>query len=106
MQSVRRQFKESKLPKPEFDDISGMFRAVVYNGASSVKRHEAVFEGERQKQVLAYLDKNKKAKAKDLAEIMGVSNPALLKDLRELMKQGKVRKIGKFRGAYYELDRN
>jgi DeoR/GlpR family transcriptional regulator of sugar metabolism len=41
--------------------------------------------------------------SKDLAKLAGVSQPTAVADLNELVKQGKLRKIGKFRGAYYEI---
>jgi len=33
-----------------------------------------------------------------------VSSPTAIADLNELVKQGKLRKVGKFRGAYYERE--
>ena len=43
-------------------------------------------------------------KAGQYAKLVGISKPTAVTDLNELIKQGKIRKVGKFRGAYYELE--
>jgi ATP-dependent DNA helicase RecG len=100
---IRSQFREQKLPDPEFYDIGNRFQVILYNNNSDKKRHPPKLENNRQKQVLAYLQKNKRIKAADFAKIVGKTLPTALKDLNELIKQGKIKKIGKFRGAYYEI---
>ena len=52
------------------------------------------------------MKKNRYIKLRDYAKLVGVSNATALKDIDELMRQGVVKKIGIFRGAYYELDNN
>jgi predicted HTH transcriptional regulator len=101
---IRRQFRESKLPDPEFYEIGNAFQVILYNHSSKKKRYLADFENSRQKQALAYLLNNKTIKTEQYAKMTGVSQPTAVKDLNELIKQGKVRKVGKFRGAYYELE--
>ena len=101
---IRREFRESKLPDPEFYEIGNAFRAIIYNRRSRKERHQADFENPRQKQALAYLQKNKKLKAGIYAKIVGVSIATAVHDLNELVKQGKIRRIGKYRGAYYETE--
>lgn len=101
---IRRQFREAQLPDPEFYEIGNAFQVVVYNQSSKKKRRIAGFENPRQKQALAYLQRNRALKAEQYAKIAGVSKPTAVKDLNELIKQGKIRKVGKFRGAYYELE--
>lgn len=99
---IRRQCREAKLPDPEFYEIGNAFHAILYNGNSTKKRYLADFETPRQKQLMAYLEKNKSIKAEQYAKLVGVSIPTAIKDLNELIKQGKIKKIGTFRGAYYE----
>jgi len=38
------------------------------------------------------------------ARLVEISKPTAVTNLNELIKQGKIKKIGKFRGAYYELE--
>lgn len=101
---IRRQCREAKLPDPEFYEIGNAFQAVLYNRSSAKKKYLPEFVSQRQKQVLTYLQRNKTIKAKQYAKLAGISKPTAVTDLNELIKQGKIRKVGKFRGAYYELE--
>lgn len=99
---IRRQCREMQLPDPEFYEIGNAFQAVLYNKASEKKRNKADFENDRQKQLLAYLKRNKTIKASQYEKIAGISNPTAVNDLNELTKQGKIKRIGTYRGAYYQ----
>lgn len=101
---IRRRCREIRLPDPDFFEIGNAFQVILYNRTSKKKQYLAEFENQRQKQLLAYLHKNKSIKAKQYAKLVGVSGPTAIKDISELIKQGKVKKIGKYRGAYYELE--
>lgn len=100
---IRKQFRQAKLPDPEFFEIGNAFQAVFYNSNSKKKRYPVDFENMRQKQAIAYLQKYPMLKTAHYAKMTGVSQPTAVKDLNELVKQGKLTKVGKFRGAYYEL---
>lgn len=100
---IRKQFREAKLSDPEFYEVGTAFQVIVYNHKSKKKRYLIDFENTRQRQVLAYLQKNRSIKAKEYAKLVGISEPTAITDLNELVKQGKIRKVGKTRGAYYEL---
>jgi ATP-dependent DNA helicase RecG len=101
---IRTQFRQANLPDPEFYQIGIMFQAIVYNGTSTKKRYAVNSQNPRQRQALAFLERNKTMKASDYAQLVGVSEVTAVKDLNELVKQGKIRKIGKYRGARYELE--
>ncbi len=101
---IRKQCRETKLPDPEFYEIGNAFQARLYNRSSTKKKYLPDFVSQRQKQVFAYLQRNKTVKAEQYAKLVGISKPTAVTDLNELIKQGKLRKIGKFRGAYYELE--
>ena|GEM_PF-922847 len=101
---IRRQFREAGLPDPEFYTIGNTFQAIIYNNSSRLKRHPVDFVSPRQKHALAYLSKSKSMKAAQYAKMVGVTQATAVKDLNELVKQGKIRKIGKYRGAYYEIE--
>ncbi|MBI5036891.1 putative DNA binding domain-containing protein [Candidatus Micrarchaeota archaeon] len=103
IEKIYSQCRKAGLADPLFNNFGNAFQVVLYNKSSERKRHLEDFENERQQQVIAYLEKNKTAKAKQFAKIAGVSEPTAIKDLNELMKQGKIKRVGKFRGAYYEL---
>ena len=101
---IRKTMREYGLPDPEFYSLGNTFRIVLYNN-SSTKRVQAVdYENPRQKQALVYLKEKHKIKSEEYSKTFSVSVPTAINDLNELIKQGKVRKIGKFRGVYYELN--
>lgn len=83
---------------------SDISKAILYNKNSTKKRYLADFENPRQRQLIAYLEKNKSIKTEQYAKLVGVSQPTAVKDLNELVKQGKIKKIGKTRGASYEIE--
>jgi len=58
---------------------------------------------ERQQRALEYLKKNKTIKTKQYAQINKISEGMAQIDLRELMAFDYIKKIGKYRGAYYVL---
>lgn len=101
---IRRLCREAKLPDPEFYEIGNAFQAILYNKNSTKKRYLADFENPRQRQLMAYLENNKSIKTEQYAKLVGVSQPTAVKDLNELAKQGKIKKIGKTRGASYEIE--
>jgi len=100
---MRRRFRERALPDPDFADFGNAFQVIFYNARSRKKRNLPDFENARQKQAIAYLRKHPTLKTDAYTKMVGISNPTALKDLNELVKQGKLKKIGSFRGAYYEL---
>lgn len=101
---IRKTMREYKLPDPEFYPIGNTFRIVLYNNRSAKTVRAVEYENPRQKQVLEYLKEKYKIKSEEYSKIFGISVPTAINDLNELIKQGKIRKIGKFRGAYYELN--
>ena len=103
IQKIRTQFRQARLPDPEFINLGSAFQVVLYNNSSRNKRYLADFENDRQKQLIAYVETHKTIKTKQFSKLVGVSGPTAIKDLNELIKQGKIHKVGKYRGAYYEL---
>jgi ATP-dependent DNA helicase RecG len=101
---IRKQCREARLPDPEFYAIGNAFQAVLYNRSSAKKKHLPDFVNRRQKQLLAYLQRNKSIKSEQYAKMVDISKPTAVTDLNELIKQGKIRKVGKYRGAYYEWE--
>jgi len=100
---MRKLCRMEGLPDPEFQNLGTAFRVIFYNKASNRKRHEVDGMNDRQRQAMALVEKNKTLKTSEYAKKVGVSQPTAVNDLNELVKQGKLRKVGKFRGAYYEI---
>ncbi|MCL5099826.1 MAG: putative DNA binding domain-containing protein [Candidatus Marsarchaeota archaeon] len=96
--------REAGLPDPEFHNIGDSFRVTIYNASSGKSRMRSNALNARQEEALTFLKANKSLKLKAYAELVGVSQPTATKDLNELITHGLVRRIGKFRGAYYVLD--
>ena len=57
---IRRQFREARLPDPEFYNYGNVFQVIFYNRTSRRKRYATDFENVRQKQALAYIEKNQR----------------------------------------------
>jgi ATP-dependent DNA helicase RecG len=95
--------RQAGLPDPEFNNLGNAFELVFYGPSSNRPRHPAGSVTPRQQQALAFVKAHGRIQSKDLAKLAGVSQPTAVADLNELVKQGKLRKIGKFRGAYYEI---
>ena len=58
---------------------------------------------ENQKKALEYLKKNKSIKSETYAKLNKVSNTTAVNQINEMVEFGYIRKVGKFRGAYYVL---
>jgi ATP-dependent DNA helicase RecG len=101
---IRKTMREYGLPDPEFYSLGNTFRIILYNNRSAKKVQAVDYENPRQKQALGYLKEKHMIKSEEYSKVFGVSVPTAINDLNELIKQGKVRKIGKFRGVYYELN--
>ncbi|OIO25428.1 hypothetical protein AUJ14_04145, partial [Candidatus Micrarchaeota archaeon CG1_02_55_22] len=95
--------RQAKLPDPEFNSLGDAFQLILYGPTSAKARHPVDSENPRHKQALAYAKEHGKIKTKDLVKLTGVSSPTAIADLNELVKQGKLCKVGKYRGAYYTL---
>jgi predicted HTH transcriptional regulator len=102
---IRKTMREYGLPDPEFYPIGNAFRIVLYNNKSSKKVQAVEYENPRQKQALEYLKEKHSIKSEQYSRLFGVSVPTAINDLNELIKQSKIRKIDKFRGVYYELNK-
>jgi len=96
---IRTACRQHGLPDPEFYSLGDTFRTILYNSRSKMKAHYSI--NERQKQALAYLDEKNKITSKDYSRMYNVSIPTAVNDLNELIKLGKVKRIGRFRNAYY-----
>jgi ATP-dependent DNA helicase RecG len=101
---VIRLLREAGLPDPIFNNLGIAFRVTIYNQTSGETRYEAEKLNRRQEEFIAYLKQNKYAKLKDYEKLTDVSHVTAIKDVNKLMRQGVIKRIGKHRGAYYELE--
>jgi ATP-dependent DNA helicase RecG len=100
---IRKSMREHGMPDPEFNFLGNSFRIILYNERSSRRVLPINFENERQKQALSYLKEKHTIKSAEYAKMFSVSQPTATNDLNELVKQGKIKKVGKYRGAYYSM---
>ncbi len=96
-----KRMRERELPDPYFEEIGNFFRVTLYNGESR-KAIEQYGLNELQQKMLRLI-KNKKNKSELIAKECNRSVPTIVKNLAEMEKKGLIKKIGKTRGAYYEL---
>ena len=97
---------EAKLPDPEFHNLGSSFRAILYNASGGRVKRPVNLINKRQAEALSFLKANKSFKLKDYAKLVDVSQPTAMKDINELIAQGLVHKVGKFRGAFYIMNEN
>jgi ATP-dependent DNA helicase RecG len=95
------------LVDPEFMWTDYFFRVTLRN--KKAKAHTIQKTGdlkERQQRALEYLKKSKTIKTKQYAQMNKISEGMAQIDLRELMAFGYIKKIGKYRGAYYVVKKD
>ena len=102
---MRNEMRKAGLKDPLFE-FSGNFFSVTFLNAKGTMKPVEGFEdlNERQKRAIDYLRQNKTIKSVTYASFNSVSIPTAVNELRELIHFGFVKKIGKFRGAYYILN--
>jgi ATP-dependent DNA helicase RecG len=93
------------LVDPEFMWTDYFFRLTLRNKKAKTRAIEKIGDlKERQQRVLEYLKKNKTIKTKQYAQMNKISEGMAQIDLKELITFGYIKKIGKYRGAYYMLN--
>ena len=96
---IRSAMKDAGLPEPIFEELAGFFRVTLMNGTGI----DDIGLNERQVRALEHIEEDPTITAKAYEAMFGVSNPVAVADLNDLVKRGVLRKVGKTRGAYYEL---
>jgi ATP-dependent DNA helicase RecG len=96
--------REYGLSDPEFQFYPDFFRVVLRNrkgGSKPIRKSDDL--NERQRTLLHFLTTNKMVKTKTYAEMNRISFGTAIKEINELVRFGYIKKIGTYRGAYYEL---
>ena len=99
---ILRAMKEKNLKEPAFLISKEFFRIVFEMGAG--KTIEKFAFSNRQVKAMEYAKSHKKINSKEYAKINKVSIPTAVKYLKELEKKKMLKKIGKYRGAYYTIN--
>jgi ATP-dependent DNA helicase RecG len=94
---IRSELRAAGLPEPRFEELGSFFRVTIYN---KTWLDEAEIS-ERQKRILAYLEKNPSITSATHQKQNKISHPVAVADLNALVSKGLLRKIGRTRGAYY-----
>ena len=94
---MREAMNEARLPAPDFKELGSFFRVTLYNS----RRMDAAQLNERQKQALAYLEKNPSITSKTYEKLTSISHPSAVADLNDLIEKEYITRIGKRRGTYY-----
>ena len=81
------------------EELAGFFRVTLMNGTGV----DNVGLNRRQLIALEHLEKNPTITSRTYRELFSVSNPVAVADLNDMVERGLLRKVGKTRGAYYEL---
>src|SRR3972149_4317489 len=99
---IRKQIEEMGLVPPEFKDINGFFKTIIYN--ESLEEHFEFDEDE--KEIIAYIQKKGKASTKELEKELEKSKATIKRKIRTLTDKGYLIWVGKSQrdpSGYYEL---
>ena len=101
---MKNQMRKDGLMDPEFKFTESFFRVILFNKKGKKKPIDTFKDlNENQKKALEYLKKNKSIKSETYAKLNKVSNTTAVNQINEMVEFGYIRKVGKFRGAYYVL---
>lgn len=101
---MRNWMREAGLRDPVFTITSDFFRVTLFNATAKTFKNGSS-ESLRQESIIRALDGENGMKSNELAEIIGVSTPTVVKDLNDLINKDLVERIGRYKGATYRLKR-
>jgi len=91
-------------PPPKFEELSRSFRVTLYNAIDELELHYGDRLNPRQIQAIRYLATHERITNREFRELCpDVSAETLRLDLRDLVAQGILLKVGDKRGTYYVL---
>jgi ATP-dependent DNA helicase RecG len=103
------EMKQSNLPEPEFQNLSGGFEVTLIGPGKSFeeeiekgKLHELEIN-ERQRAAIEYIRREKKITRQIYCQINNIGDTYAKKEIKELMQKRIIRKIGKGKNIYYVL---
>jgi ATP-dependent DNA helicase RecG len=96
---MRNAMREAGLPEPVFEELGSFFRVTLYNKAWVDARRL----NRRQRQALEHLSRNPSITSRTYGKLAGISRTVAVADLNDMVAKGLIRKVGRTRGAYYEL---
>lgn len=91
------------LTDPEFGIYEHFFRVTIRNKENSHHHGKQVSLSARQAKAVEFLKQNKSIKTKTYMQINNVAYGTALTDLMKLVKLNVLKKIGKYKGAYYVI---
>ncbi|MBI5035868.1 putative DNA binding domain-containing protein [Candidatus Micrarchaeota archaeon] len=103
IKAMYRTMRQSKLPDPEFEELGGIFKVTLYGALSEKKARPYGQLNERQEKAIEYLQKRSVISAPQLAKIAEISHPTAIRDLNDLVAQGVLDKVGRYRSSKYIL---
>jgi ATP-dependent DNA helicase RecG len=96
---MRSAMRDADLPEPRFEELAGFFRVTIMNGTGV----DSVGLNKRQQKALVHLQEDPRITSRQYRDMFDVSNPMAVADLNDMVERGILRKVGKTRGAYYEV---
>ena len=103
------EMKQSNLPEPEFQNLSGGFDVTLIGPGKSFeeeiekeKLHKLEINA-RQRATIEYIRKETKITRQIYCQINNIGDTYAKKELKELIQKKMIRKIGKGRNIYYVL---
>ncbi len=91
---IRKILKDNNYPMPIFRNINHSFQAIIYNKS---KNNTTDF-------IYQIIEEKKEVTLNELSEVLNISKPAVLKHIKELILQNKIKKIGTGRSVKYVIN--
>ena len=110
---IQNGFKEAGLRAPVFEEDCGGIRVVLYRnsrGNMTKEKNKGETEeknkGETKEKILLLIDENPYITQKELSEKLGLSRSGIEYQIRNMKKDGVIRRTGADRGGYREINKN
>lgn len=101
---MKNKMRKAGLMDPEFIISESFFKIILFNKKGNKKVINTIEDlNSNQKSAIGYLKRNKTIKSSTYAQMNKISLGTAVKELNELVDFNYIKKIGKFRGAYYIL---
>jgi ATP-dependent DNA helicase RecG len=97
-------FKQANLPQPEFRNISDGFMVTAF--AAQKADNDTDNDTGRDQKILNLIKNDNKITVNKLAGKLNVSKSTVLREIKELKENGKLKRIGKEKSGHWEIINN
>ena len=101
---IKSEMSKAGMPLPEYKTVGSFLVLVLYNRLG--KRFDFNMLNDRQKRGIEAIRAHGKITSTEYARQNKISNPTAIADLRAMVKEGLLKRVGRTRGAFYIINEN